>query len=148
MPRVNLNLPRSFCFTTEFHLRISDINYGGHLGNDRVLLLCHEARIRHLHSHGYSEIDVGGAGMIQTDSVVIYRSEAFHMDKLIVKIALADLSDFGCDYYYRILNKENGMEVARAKTNMVFFDYKERKMLPVPDPFRKIFTESQESAGK
>ena len=45
--------------------------------------------------------------------------------------------------YYRITNKEDGMEIARVKTNMVFFDYTNRRMLPVPEAFRKIFDASQ-----
>jgi acyl-CoA thioesterase FadM len=145
MSRVNLNLPRRFSYQTEFRVRISDINYGGHLGNDRLLALIHEARIRHLSSFGHTETDVGGAGMIQTDAVIIYRAEAFHHDNLLVRIALDDLSDVGCDYYYKFTNKATGMEIARAKTNMVFFNYETRKMVPVPDAFRQIYSKSQET---
>ena len=58
MPRIKLDLPKNFHFTTEIPLRISDINYGGHLGNDSVLSILHESRVRFLMEHGYSEFNV------------------------------------------------------------------------------------------
>ena len=48
MARVKLQLPANFLFSTEIPIRISDINYGGHLGNDAVLSIVHEARIQFL----------------------------------------------------------------------------------------------------
>jgi hypothetical protein len=37
MARVKIDLPDKFIFKTEIPIRINDINYGGHLGNDAVL---------------------------------------------------------------------------------------------------------------
>lgn len=48
MPRVKVALPVSFPFTTQLPVRITDINYGAHLGNDALLGLLHEARIHFL----------------------------------------------------------------------------------------------------
>ncbi|NDG84238.1 MAG: thioesterase, partial [Proteobacteria bacterium] len=60
MPRIKIDLPERFAFSTELSLRITDINYGGHLGNDAVLGLVHEARVRFLKHHGFSETEIGG----------------------------------------------------------------------------------------
>ena len=49
--------------TVELPVRITDINYGQHLGNDRLFALLHEARIQFLSQWGFSEIDAGGAGV-------------------------------------------------------------------------------------
>ena len=57
MARIKIELPEKFIFSTEIPLRISDINYGGHLGNDAVLSIAHEARIRFFNKHGFKEID-------------------------------------------------------------------------------------------
>ena len=46
MARVEIELPEQFPFATEIPIRISDINYGNHLGNDAVLSLAQEARVR------------------------------------------------------------------------------------------------------
>ena len=48
MARIKLTLPENFNFSTNIEVRITDINYGGHLGNDSVLEIIHEARIRML----------------------------------------------------------------------------------------------------
>lgn len=137
MSRTRLDLPEHFLFTTDIPLRVSDINYGGHLGNDAVLSLAQEARARFLHSHGWSEKDLAGAGMIMTDAAVVYRSEAFYGDILTIDVAVADLHELGCDFVFRIVNKASGREVARVKTGIVFFDYAKRKPRPMPDAFRK-----------
>ena len=48
MPRVKVALPATFPFRTEIPVRITDLNYGGHLGNDALLGLLHEARVHFL----------------------------------------------------------------------------------------------------
>ena len=140
MPRVRLELPEKFAFSTEIPLRFSDINYGGHLGNDAVLSLAQESRIRFLRIHGWSEQDVAGVGMIMTDAVVVYRSEAFYGDVLTIELAVADIQTLGCDFLFRLVNRATGKEVARVKTGIVFFDYARRKPSPVPEEFRNVCT--------
>ena len=138
MSRVRLEMPELFLFTTEVPLRVSDINYGGHLGNDAVLSLAQEARMRFLRSHGWTEQDVTGVGIIMTDAVVVYRSEAFYGDVLSIEVGVADVQELGCDFLFRMVNKASGKEVARVKTGIVFFDYKKRKPAPVPAEFRGV----------
>jgi len=121
--RVKLEMPMVYSFRTELTVRITDINYGGHLGNGSVLGLMHEARIRFLKSFGYSELNVEGFGTIMLDSVVIYKAQAFAGDVLQVELAAGDFSRLGCDIFYRITKKETGVEVALAKTGIAVFDY-------------------------
>jgi acyl-CoA thioesterase FadM len=69
---------RIFPFSTELRVRITDVNYGGHMGNDSLLGLLHEARVQFLAHYGLSELDIGGLwGIIMADSVIVYKSEAF-----------------------------------------------------------------------
>ena len=131
-------MPEKFLFTTDIALRISDINYGGHLGNDAVLSLAQEARIRFLRSHGWSEQDVAGVGIIMTDAVVVYCSEAFYGDVLTIDVAVAELQQLGCDFVFRMVHGGSGKEVARVKTGIVFFNYATRKPVPVPAEFRRM----------
>lgn len=137
MARVRLELPETFPFSTELRIQIGDINYGGHMGNDAVLRLMHEARIRFLASHGLSELDMGGLGLIIADALVVYRSEGFHGDRLTVDVGTADWNRNGCDFLYRLTNAETGREVARGKTGIVLFDYGRRKVASVPDRVRE-----------
>ena len=138
MSRVRLEMPGRFQFTTEIPLRVSDINYGGHLGNDAVLAIAQEARMRFLQSHGWTELDVSGVGIIMTDAALVYRSEAFYGDVLAIDVAVADMQQLGCDFLFRVTNKASGKEVALVKTGIVFFDYAKRKPAPVPAPFRAV----------
>jgi 4-hydroxybenzoyl-CoA thioesterase len=139
MARVKIELPGAFQFKTEIPVRIDDVNYGGHLGNDAVLSILQEARVQMLKAHGWSEVDVDGAGMIMSDAAVMYKSEAFHGDVLTIETAVADVTGTGFDVIYRVVNKASGKEVVRAKTGLVFFDYATRKVVPVPQQFRKRF---------
>jgi acyl-CoA thioesterase FadM len=138
MSRVKIDLPENFIFITEIPLRISDINYGGHLGNDSVLSIFQEARIRFLKQFGYSEIDIEGTSIIMTDAAVQYKSQGYYGDILIVELTVDDIQKIGCDFYYRATNKLNGKIVAIGKTGIAFFDYKKNKLTSVPDKFIQL----------
>jgi acyl-CoA thioester hydrolase len=140
MARTKLDLPAIFDFSTDIPVRITDINYGGHLGNDSLLSILQEARLQFLNQYAYSEKDVEGRGIIMLDAVVIYKSEAFYGETLSIEVAVADVGSHGCDLLYRVTQKGSGKEVARAKTSIAFFDYEKRKVVEVPDGFRAKFT--------
>jgi acyl-CoA thioesterase FadM len=136
--RVEIDLPETFPFATEIPIRIGDVNYGGHLGNDAVLSLVHEARVRFFAAHGWTELDVGGPGIIMVDAAVVYRAEGVWGMTLRVEVAVADLRTRGCDLLYRLSDAATGTEIARAKTGIVFFDYAARRVVHVPDGFREV----------
>ncbi|HEX3035486.1 MAG TPA: thioesterase family protein [Thermodesulfobacteriota bacterium] len=139
MARIKLDLPENFHFSTEIQVRISDINYGGHLGHDSILSLTHEARIRFLNKYGFSEMNIDGVGLIISDAALVYKSESFYGETLRIEIAVLDFSQYGCDFIYKITEKESVREIARAKTGIVFFDYEKRKVAPVPEKFKSKF---------
>jgi acyl-CoA thioesterase FadM len=135
MSKVQIDLPSKFIFETEIPVRISDINYGNHLGNDSVLSIVHEARVRFLKSMGFTEKDVDGPGIIMIDAAVQYKSEGFYGDVIKFEIGINDLTKSGCDIVYKLSNKETSKLIAIVKTGIVFFDYKNRKVVQVPDKF-------------
>lgn len=139
MARVKLTLPSEFFHTVDIQVRISDINYGNHLGNDAVLTLVHEARLQSLKAYGFSELDIGGRGLMLTDAVIVYKSQGYYGDKLKIRVAVADFNKYGCDFYFKIERCDDGREIARAKTGIVFFDYSKQKIAPVPDVFAAVF---------
>lgn len=143
MPRIKIEMPENYSFSTELPVRISDINYGGHLGNDAVLSMVHEARVRFLNHYHYNELDVEGLGIIMTDSAIVYKAESFYGEKIQIDVAVGDFNKYGCDFYYLITNKETAVEIAHAKTGIVFFDYEERKVTAVPEVFQsKVIKEA------
>jgi len=136
MSRIKIELPEKFIFKTEIPVRITDINYGGHLGNDSLLSIIHEARVRFLKHLGYSESNVEGNGIIMIDAGVQYKSEGFYGDELFIEVGVMDFSNTGCDFVYRVTNRNTIKEIALAKTGIVFFDYKNKKIVPVPIKFK------------
>ena len=135
MARVKLDLPNDFLFSTELDVRVSDINYGNHVGNDRMVSLLHEARLRFLRSHDFGEFNIAGLGIMVTDVVVSFLAESFVGEHLTIHVGLTDFNKYGCDVYYRIENHAQDKVVAKAKTGIVFFDYDERKIARIPKVF-------------
>lgn len=58
---------------------------------------------------------------------------------MLVQMAAADFSQYGCDLPWRMTEQASGREVARGKTGIVFFDYAARKIAQVPQDFRARF---------
>ena len=135
MARIKLDLPDAFPYRTTLTVRVTDLNYGNHLGNDALLGMVHEARVRFLAAMGYSELDVEGVGMLMADCAIVYKAQAFLGDRLDISVAAGDFTRVGCDLLY-LLEKADGQEVARVKTGLVFFDYAAQAVRPVPGAFR------------
>lgn len=132
MARITLTLPPTFSFSTKIQIRITDINYGNHLGNDAVLSLIHEARMQFLQSAGYSELDLAGVGLIMADVAIEFKAEAFYGETLTAYITAGDFSRVGFDLFYKLVKEDAKTVVALAKTGMVCFDYEKRKVTAVP----------------
>ncbi len=139
MARIKLQLPESFIYETSLYVRITDINYGGHLGNDALLSLLHEVRLQFFQSFGGSELDLFGTSVIMADVAVVYRAESFQGETLSFKVTVDEFGPFGFDVFYRVTKLKEGVEVlvAEAKTGIVCFDYKARKKAEVPPAFLK-----------
>ncbi len=137
MSRIKIEMPDKFEFSTIIPVRITDINYGNHLGNDSLLSLIHEARVQYLNNINLTEMDVGGCGIIMVDSAIIYKSEIFYGDNLIFNISVDGFTSTGCDFYYRVTSKDSSKEAAMAKTGIVFFDYTSKKIAQVSNIFNE-----------
>lgn len=135
MGRVTLDLPDEFTFKTQLDVRVTEINYGNHVGNDRMVSLLHEARLRFLREYGFAEFNIGGIGIIVTDLVVCFKSESFVGDVLTFHVGVTDFNKYGCDIIYKVENEAQEKLVAKAKTGIVFFDYDERKVSRIPRIF-------------
>lgn len=136
MARIKVELPEQFAFSTTIPVRITDLNYGNHVGNDTILSMIHEARVQYLKHLGYGELDLAGAGLIMSDVAIEFKSELFYGDEVFVSIAAGDLARISFDLYYK-LEKRSGDKtvlVAIAKTGMVCYDYSKKKVAPIPAP--------------
>jgi acyl-CoA thioester hydrolase len=134
MPKTKLLLPDHFAFSVEVPVRITDLNYGGHVGNDSILSLIHEIRVQFLRHHGYGELDLAGVGLIMADVTIEFKSELFYGDELRASVAAAEFSRVGFELYYRLEKKsgEKRVPVAFARTGMICYDYTQKKIVSVP----------------
>ena len=134
MARTRLQLPASFSFSTLLPVRITDVNYGGHVGNDTILTLLHEARVQFLQSLGFSELNFGGAGLIMSDAVIEFKNELFYGNPLTAYVTADEFTRVSFDIFYRLVVAKDGKEmlIATAKTGMVCYDYDARKVMAVP----------------
>lgn len=139
MARIKLTVPDAFTFSAKIPIRITDLNYGAHVGNDTVLSLIHEARMQYLKAIGYTEFEFEGVGLIMSDVAIEFKAEVFYGDVIEVYVTPGDFSKAGFDLYYKVAKATPEKIVAIAKTGMVCFDYKKRKVVSVPtDAVRKM----------
>jgi acyl-CoA thioester hydrolase len=134
MARINVELPSLFSFSTIIPVRISDVNYGGHVGNDAILSIIHEARMQYLQSIGYSELNFEGAALIMSDVGIEFKGESFYGDKIFVSVSITDIGRVNFDMVYKLEKNENKIlkPVAYAKTGMVCFNYSTKKVIAIP----------------
>ena len=142
MARIKIDLPDSFSFNTSFPVRITDLNYGAHVGNDTVLTFLHEARVRFLKSLGYSELHIEGVSLIMADAALIFKNEIYYGDDLLISIQPVECSRVGFDLIYKIEKKitDQFLIVALAKTAMVCFDYGLKKVVALPEEAKNKLT--------
>lgn len=134
MNRIRLTVPEHFSFSTEIRIRITDLNYGGHVGNDTFLSLFHEARQLFLLHHGYGELAFEGVGLIMADAVIEYKLPLSQGDLVRIAVTAADFDKLGFDLFY-VMEKidENGSSLAaRCKTGMICYDYAAQKKVSIP----------------
>ena len=143
MPRVKIDLPEKFFdIAISIPVRITDINYGDHVGNDSVVSIIHEARMQFLQHHGFTELDIEGVGLIMSDLVAEFKNESFYKDIIDVKIGSGDISKVSFELIYNLSTGRNYQQVviANAKTTMVCYDYALKKVVSIPQKLKDILT--------
>ena len=113
MNRIKITLPEIFHFSTTLLIRVTDLNYGGHVGNDTFLSLIQEARQQFLKSHGYEELSIAaGVGLIMADAAIEFKKELSYGEAVKISVAAAGFNKPGFDLYK--LEVINGAETQLA----------------------------------
>lgn len=123
-------------FEINYKVVVSDINYGGHMGNERALIIFQQARMEWLNSIGFDEADLGeeGKGLIQLESHVYYKKEVVFGEILKCVIKEINPSKSSFEMVYEIIN-EKGETAINGSTKMMAFDYKNKRVTRIPKPF-------------
>ncbi len=143
MPKVQLEPKSDYSFKAELTVRTTDLNYGGHLGNDRLMSLVHEARVALLMSYGWTEMDCGGIGLIMRDTAIIFKNEAFAGDKLLFEVSMGEPSKVGFRIFNRVTRSNDGELIALVENGMVCFNYDQRKVSSLPAAVLDVCTGSK-----
>jgi len=135
MERIKIKLPEHFAFAASIAIRVTDLNYGGHVGNDGFLTLVHEARQQYLVHHGLTEMGFEGASLIITDAVIEFKRELNYGDNIKIHVVANGFEKYGFDIFYKIeIIKSNETILAgKAKTGLFCYDYANKKLVPVPE---------------
>ena len=128
--RIRLEMPQRVLFDLPIIIRVTDMNYGGHSGNDRLLVFAQECRNAWFQSLGFTELDVDGCSSIMADAAVQYLAEGYAGDQLNVTLFMGDQNKYGFDLYY-LVSMADGSELAKMKTAILFRDASD-KLCPPP----------------
>ncbi len=137
MTRIKIEIPSNKIATLTIPVRITDINYGNHLGNDSLIGIIHEARVQWLKTLQFTELNIDGTGLIMSDLGVEYKNESFYGDMLTVEIYAGEITAVSFELYYSIKN-QNEKLIAKAKTGMVCFNYELKKVTAIPEKLKEI----------
>lgn len=120
-------------------IRIDDINYGNHLGHDKLVSLLHNARCAWLHEHKLSEIKLGqdGLGWVVANLNVNYLAEAFFADQLTLELGLIKLGNKSVTLGQKVTNEHDEL-IATAEVSLVFYNYHQRQAVAAPDAFKAL----------
>ncbi len=140
MARIKIEIPEKIIGSFTIPIRIADINYGNHVGNDAFVSIVHEARMQWLKQYEYTELKIEGIGLIMSDLALEFKNESFYGDVVEVKLGAGELSRVGFELYYQLFAIRNNETVllAIAKTGMVCYDYDAKKVAAIPEKLKSI----------
>ncbi len=138
MPKVKLDEQPRYPFSVELEVRVGDLNYGAHLGYDRLLGLAHQARLVLFRDLGVTEMDLGDGhtGVVAADVAVSYLAEAFVYDVLVFGIRPVEIGRVGFRLAHRVSQQASGAKVALIEIGFVGYDTEKRRPAALPEAFR------------
>jgi len=123
-------------YTANYRVTVGDINYGGHMGNDRALVVFQDARVQMLASLGFSEINIGDeTGIIMVESGVRYLREVLLHDQLQIDVSVTELTGKKFCLEYITLRLPDQEKVFSGITVFLAFNYLQKKVVRLPLPF-------------
>jgi acyl-CoA thioesterase FadM len=135
MAHVKIDFPSQALYSQQLRVRITDINAANHLGFDNMVGILNDVAAGFLEAHGVSRTAPGGISVIFTDLSVRYMAEAFFGDILTVEVALGGRSPKGIDLLLKTTNRDSQKIISLARIGILFFDYQQRRPVPVTEDF-------------
>jgi acyl-CoA thioesterase FadM len=138
MARLKIDMQERFSFSCLIPVRITDLNYGNHVGNDAFVSIIHEARVQYFTAKKVAELNADGTGLIMADLQINFKKEALYGDILNVEINAENVTNTSFDLYYQLSAKRQdvAITIAQAKTAMVFYNYNQKKIARLPEDLK------------
>mgnify|MGYP003681748971 CR=1 FL=1 len=143
MSKLEINFPENILFSTDITVHDSYINRGNHVGNSRYVDLCNETNLRFFRSRNTSEYMIGEQALLNTGFSVQLRSEAKYADILTISLAVNNFHRCGCDFIFKIVNKNSQYLVAMARLSFLTFDFQQGKVVDAAASFKSFFKEDR-----
>ena len=122
--------------TTHYKVCITDINYGGHMGSEKALSIFNKARIGFLEHFGYSELSIGSdISLIMKEVNIKFKKEVLLHNELEVAVWISKVKGIRWTLSYEAIRKADNIEVFSGTTLMIAFNYKTKKVSPIPEEF-------------
>ncbi|MES2850510.1 MAG: thioesterase family protein, partial [Bacteroidota bacterium] len=140
MARIKIEMPSVKLTELKIPVRITDVNYGNHVGNDAFVSIIHEARLQWLKQKGYSELNFAGTGLIMGDLFVEFKNESFYGDIISVSLFTGEISRVSFELYYQLTTERNTVTIllANCKTTMICFDYNIKKPVSLSEEAKNV----------
>jgi acyl-CoA thioesterase FadM len=124
---MKIEMPSQWQYSTEIEVRVSDLNYGNHMGNQQFLAYAQEARVRFLAENGFTELDFGGVSLIQADAAITYSCEGRLGDQIKIAIATEVTGRSSFNVFYQFTNLTQGKHMANIRTALISYDYEKNR---------------------
>ncbi|MBN2545380.1 MAG: thioesterase family protein [Spirochaetes bacterium] len=140
MSKVKLKSLDKYEYEYKRILLVKDINYGGHLGNDALVTILHEARIDLFNKLGATEFDLGdnATSIIMADLIVNYTGEGFMLDEIKIMTHIDDISSASFRLFHKIIKQDKTL--ALAEVGIISYNYKDKQIVEIPEVFLNKIT--------
>ncbi|MCL7929560.1 acyl-CoA thioesterase [Halomonas llamarensis] len=149
MERVTLDFPgEALIHRHPLAVRVTDMNYGRHLGHDALVSLLHEARLQALLALDLPEWDLAGYPSVVVDLAVQYQSEAHCPDMLVVETAVPMPAGKALTVYHRVLKQDSEQVVATARLNLLLIDPAQGRPVAIPEAVTQALASAQSKVSE
>lgn len=141
MEKIKINFTEPVLFSNSFYIIEEDINFAGHMGNERILHWANQIRHSFYRHQGVMEIDPKTMiGTIVANHSIVYKSEGFLNDLIRAEVAVNNITSCSYDLIIRFTKKETGQVLALLRSGTVCFNYQTREIAEIPQELLHAIT--------
>lgn len=134
-----------FHIFTSIKVRFADCDMFGHVNNAKFITYMEQARVEYFKN--FPEInflkkkEMPEFSFILAEITCTFKSPAYLDETLNIKIRSSELKNSSFIMEYEITEEKTSRLVATGKSVAVAYNYKDQKVIPIPDSMRKKFEE-------